>query len=97
MRLIRISNYCIEHFRPGGFGLGSDTHKILYNHKLLSDNLKKVGFQIKLLEYWDESGVFHFNYWDPKDGKVRRSKRFDSRNKDGNLNYTSLIIDAIKP
>lgn len=31
----------IERVRPGGSGLGSDTHKILYNHKLLSDNFKE--------------------------------------------------------
>jgi predicted SAM-dependent methyltransferase len=87
----------IEHVRPGGCGPGADDHKMLYNYKLLASKLKKAGFQIQLLEYWDENAVFHFKDWDPKHGYVRRSRRFDNRNKDGNLNYTSLIIDAIKP
>jgi predicted SAM-dependent methyltransferase len=28
---------------------------------------------------------------------VRRSRRFDRRNSDGRLVYTSLIVDAIRP
>lgn len=87
----------IEKVRPGGSGLGADDHKILYDYKLLSSNLKNTGFRVELLEYWDEKGNFHFKDWDIKYGYVRRSSRFDDRNKDGKLNYTSLIVDAIKP
>jgi predicted SAM-dependent methyltransferase len=38
------------------------------------------------------------NYVDynPDDGKINRSSRFDERNNDGSLNYTSLILDACK-
>ncbi|MGM1056423.1 MAG: hypothetical protein ACQEWG_11110 [Bacteroidota bacterium] len=88
-------NY-IEYVKPNGTGIGSDDHRILYNYILLSEKLKEHGFKIDLLEYWDENGKFHFNEWDNEDGKVRRSKRYDSRNINGKLNYTSLIIDAIK-
>jgi predicted SAM-dependent methyltransferase len=86
----------IEYVRPGGKGVGSEDHKILCNYKLLTEKLKYSGFCVELLEYWDENGQFHFNDWAPEDGHVLRSKRFDPRNRNGALVYTSLIADAIK-
>lgn len=88
-------NY-IEYVRPGGSGAGAWDHKQLYDYKLLKQNLEKIGFKVNLLEYWDEFGNFNFVEWDTDHGKVIRSKRFDDRNKNGQLNYTSLIVDAIK-
>ncbi len=89
-------NY-IEYARPGGIGSGSDDHKVFYNYKTLSEQLKKAGFKVELLEYWDEHRQFHFQEWSSEDGHIRRSKRYDPRNQDGSLTYTSLIVDAIKP
>lgn len=86
----------IEYVRPGGTGAGADDHKILYTYKTMKECLQKVGFHVVLLEYWDENGVFHFNDWSEKDGKIWRSRRYDKRNSGGTLNYTSLIVDAIK-
>ena len=86
----------IEHVRPGGIGIGADDHKILYNYKTLAQCLENAGFQVDLLEYWDEQGEFHFKEWDKEDGFIRRSARYDPRNTDNQLNYTSLIIDGIK-
>jgi len=86
-----------EHVRPGGTGPGADDHKLLYNHATLSSVFQSAGFNIILLEYWDENGTFHAVDWDPAEGMIRRSKRFDSRNAGGVLKYTSLIIDAVKP
>jgi predicted SAM-dependent methyltransferase len=86
----------IELVKPGGTGIGAYDHKILYNYKSLRSILEEIGFSVELLEYWDENGQFHFRQWDSKDGHVSRSKRYDERNKDGALKYTSLIIDAIK-
>lgn len=87
----------IEHVRPEGSGPGADDHKFLYTYNTLRQKLEGAGFKTELLEYWDEQGSFHFVPWDTENGKVIRSKRFDSRNSDGKLRYTSLIIDAIKP
>lgn len=87
----------IESVKPGGIGKGSDDHKILYTYKTMSDHLQKTGFQVKLLEYWDEFGKFHYADWDEKDGFIIRSKRYDPRNKNGSSEYTSLIVDAVKP
>ncbi len=86
----------IEYVKPNGNGIGSEDHKILYNYQTLSFKLQEVGFEVYLLEYWDEKGNFHSKNWDIKDGKVKRSKQFDERNKNGKLNYTSLIVDAVK-
>ena len=87
----------INRVRPGGTGAGAEDHKVLYTYKTLREQLKQVGFQVELLEYWDEHGVFHATEWSLKDGHIRRSQNHDPRNREGALVYTSLIADAIKP
>ncbi len=86
----------IDHVKPNGTGAGADDHKTLYNYRTLSVLLENAGFKVDLLEYWDEENKFHFKDWSIENGRVERSKRFDHRNKNGKLSYTSLIIDAIK-
>lgn len=86
----------IEYVRPGGSGIGSDTHKHLYNYVDLTALLRSVGFEIDLLEYWDEEGQFHHTHWEINDGFILRSMHFDKRNRITPLSYTSLIIDAKK-
>jgi predicted SAM-dependent methyltransferase len=86
----------IEYVRPDGTGFGSDDHKVLYNYHSISLELEQAGFQIKLLEYWDERGEFNFQDWSSEDGHIVRSKRYDKRNQGGALAYTSLIVDGIK-
>ena len=87
----------LEWVRPGGSGPGCDDHKMFYSYQTLTKVFGSAGFQMDLLEYFDEQGVFHFKEWDPRDGRIGRSKRFDSRNQDGKLKYTSIIMDARKP
>jgi predicted SAM-dependent methyltransferase len=87
----------IEYVRPGGTGPGADDHKVLYNYQSLRAQLEKTGFIVSLLEYWDEDGEFHFKEWSSDDGHIHRSRRYDPRNQDGSLTYTSLIVDAVKP
>lgn len=86
----------INHVKPNGTGIGADEHKVLYTYKSLKELLEKCGFEVKLLEYFDEHGKFHYNDWDVADGFIHRSKENDRRNKKGKLNYTSIIVDAIK-
>jgi len=83
--------------KPDGTGPGADDHKVLYNHKTLAKVFKQAGFKIRLLEYYDEKGKFNYVNWDPAKGRVYRSRRFDTRNANGKLGYTSLILDAHKP
>jgi predicted SAM-dependent methyltransferase len=83
--------------RPGGVGPGADDHKVLYTYQSLQKMLEDAGFQTSALEYFDEAGQFHAASWDPADGAVRRSRRFDPRNAGGRLAYTSLIMDGVRP
>ena len=82
--------------KPGGTGDGSDDHRLLFNYQTLSKVFTDVGFQIKLLEYFDESGNFHCEEWSEHKGKIYRSAGHDIRNRNGKLKYTSVILDAIK-
>jgi predicted SAM-dependent methyltransferase len=86
----------IEYVKPGGHGAGADDHRILYNWCSLKNVFEDAGFEIELLEYFDAGGRFHYVNWDPADGKIIRSSRFDERNFDRPLAYTSLILDARK-
>jgi predicted SAM-dependent methyltransferase len=86
----------IDYVKPGGTGNGADDHKLLYNYELMSGFLTEIGFEVNLLEYFDENGQFHKSPWLPEDGMIRRSADYDERNQGGKLGYTSLIIDAFK-
>ncbi len=87
----------IGHVKPGGSGIGADDHKVLYTYQSLRRVFEKAGFVIRLLEYFDEQGTFHFEDWSPRSGFINRSRRFDPRNQQGELRYTSIILDAVKP
>lgn len=73
------------------------THKIVYDYKTLSEVFQQAGFDVELLEWCDEDGIFHYKHWNEADGKIGRSLRFDTRNSDAQLGMVSIIIDAKKP
>jgi len=87
----------IADVRPGGTGSGADDHKQLYNHVSFADLFASVGFKVHLYEYFDSQGRFQVREWDPADGMIQRSVRFDTRNAVAPLAYTSIVLDAIKP
>lgn len=72
------------------------SHKVFYDYKTLINVFEEAGFTVDLLEYCDENGRFHFNYWNPEQGIIGRSLRFDTRNNNGELGMVSIIIDAYK-
>jgi len=86
----------IESVKVNGTGAGAEDHKVLYTYKSLQALLETAGFSVKFLEYFNENRDFQFVDWDASDGTIRRSKRFDPRNRDGSLSYTSIIVDAYK-
>lgn len=86
----------IEYVKPGGYGPGADDHKVLYTYNTLSKVFEDAGFNVKLLEYFNNEKEFQFNKWDVKKGLIRRSINNDKRNIDGEPHYTSIIIDAFK-
>lgn len=86
----------IDMVKPGGNGVGSEDHKLLFNYQLIQKLCESLPCQIKFLEYFDEHGIFNRQNWSPEDGMILRSAEYDRRNKDGQLHYTSLIADIIK-
>lgn len=82
---------------PGPLDHPAASHKVVYSSQSLAAVFENAGFDVKLLEWWDEIGEFHAEPWDERDGFIYRSKRFDHRNEDGTLGFTSLIVDAVKP
>lgn len=81
---------------PGHKDHPAATHKIVYDYKTFVEVFEKAGFKVKLLEYCDEEGAFHYIPWDESKGKINRSYRFDTRNTKDKLGMVSIIIDAIK-
>ncbi len=84
----------IDWVKPNGTGPSAPAHKVLYNYRSLAGLLEAAGYAVTLLEHFDESGVFHAREWQPEDGLIRRSARFDPRNAAAALTYTSLIVDG---
>lgn len=82
---------------PGSTDHPAYTHKIVYDYKALKTVFEKAGFEVEVLEYCDEHGVFHYKYWNETDGKIGRSFRFDTRNSLEKLGMVSIVIDAKKP
>ena len=85
----------INHVKPNGIGPGADDHKTLWNYETLLDSCVNAGFKCEGIEYWFD-GKFTKKDWSISDGFVGRSAEYDERNINGELNYTSLIIDCIK-
>lgn len=86
----------IDYVKPNGTGAGADTHQILFNYLMLRRLMREVGFDVELLEWWDEDNKFNARLWNEIDGCVERSLANDPRNTDGKPHYTSLIVDGIK-
>lgn len=85
----------------GGNGSGKDpgaSHKVFYDYKTFSSIFSEAGFQVRLLEYFDESGEFHFRPWSKDDGYVERSLRYSPENHtaDHEIHMLSIILDAKK-
>lgn len=81
---------------PGDPDHPAASHKIVYDYRTLAEVFTSVGFEVRLLEYCDEQGDFHYSSWNPADGMIGRSYRFDTRNQGEQLGMVSVIIDAYK-
>ena len=82
---------------PGPTDHPAYTHKIVYDYQTFKAVFEAAGFKVELLEYCDEHGLFHYQYWNEADGKIGRSLRFDTRNSPEKLGMVSIILDAKKP
>lgn len=72
------------------------THRIVYDYRTIAEVFCRAGFEVELLEWCDENGVFHYKYWNENDGYIGRSLRFDTRNTPEKLGMVSIILDAKK-
>ena len=81
---------------PGPEDHPAASHKIVHNYKTISKMFEEAGFQVELLEYCDEEGEFHYKEWDPEEGYIYRSYRYDHRNSTESLGFVSLIVEAIR-
>lgn len=65
------SRYYYNLVKPGGWETPVE-HKLFLDHEMLARIAEQSGYQIRLLEYFDESGVFHKIDYSPDDGAVQR-------------------------
>src|SRR6185436_19287177 len=86
----------IASVKVGGSGAGADDHRVLYRYDTFADVFKNAGFVVTCYEYFDDAGRFICRPWDPRDGMIWRSMRYDDRNRDGKPHYTSIVLDAYK-
>jgi predicted SAM-dependent methyltransferase len=76
---------------------GYPGHYTAWTEPQLTRVLKASGFGAVALEWWDAERQFHYRSWDPNQGgPVARTLHNDRRNRDGGLNYTSLLVDAFR-
>lgn len=81
---------------PGPKDHPTASHKVLYTYQTITKPFTQAGFEVDLLEYCDDNGVFHYKKWDEKEGFIYRSRGFDHRNQNGEIGFVSLIIDVKK-
>lgn len=76
---------------PGPEDHPAASHKKVHNYKTLTRMFQSAGFEVSLLEYCDEEGIFHSTDWDGADGVIFRSKKYDPRNQGDKLVCFSII------
>lgn len=84
----------IEYVRPGGSGWGADDHRSFWNNDSMGDLLNKIGFEVSLLEYYNDEKKLITSKFDLDNGEINRSHAYGFKNEIEN--YSSLIIDAKK-
>ncbi len=65
------SRYYYNLVKPGGWETPFE-HKLFIDHEMLSRLAAEVGFEVKLLEYFDEKGIFHGVNYNDSDGEILR-------------------------
>lgn len=83
-----------------GTGWNGDDHKQLFDYRSLAGLLWNVGFAVYFREHWDERGTLHSSLWNDGDGRIRRCSRTLYSSLISwivGADYTSLLIDAVKP
>ncbi len=86
----------INSTKPGGSGPGAYDHKVLYNYLTIKEIFDQDKFILNFIEYFNIDGKFNEKKLSDENGFIIRSRYNDERNNNKIINYTSLILDAIK-
>lgn len=86
----------INSTKPGGSGPGAYDHKVLYNYLTIKEIFDHDKFILNFIEYFNQEGKFNEKKLSNENGFILRSRYNDNRNNKEAINYTSLILDAIK-
>lgn len=74
------SPYVYDLTKPGGIEPGADDHKIMFDVEIANRLASSFGYDIKLLEYFDQEGFFHKSEYSFENGYVSRcSKNYKGR------------------
>lgn len=65
------SRYYYNLVKPGGWETPYE-HMLFLDHEILSRLARDVGFELRLIEYFDENGVFHSVDYCSEDGEIQR-------------------------
>lgn len=87
---------------PGPADHPAAGHQVVYTAQTFAPLFMEAGFEVTLLEYFDEAGHFCHLPWNDAGGPVYRTARHDHRNEafrrgEGPPGFTSLLLDARKP
>jgi len=91
----------IDAVKPGGSGESADDHKVLFTLDSLRDILEFVEYRVVPIEYWNtfwqEKPTLHVASEFPNRALISRCANRDLRGRKlGDVNYTSLIVQAYK-
>lgn len=93
------SRYYYNLVKPAGWETPVE-HKSFFDHEMLARIAGESGYQIRLLEYFDESGVFHKVDYSPDDGAIQRCAAnncgLDTANEEVMEKFYSTIPDHLR-
>jgi predicted SAM-dependent methyltransferase len=90
------SKYVKNLVKPGGSDHGSEDHKSFYSHNKFTDIAKKVNYNLVLIEYFDNGGIFKINNKrsiDSDSGYIKRSsKNYRGRFTNSLKEYNKMLL-----
>jgi predicted SAM-dependent methyltransferase len=93
------SRYYYNLVKPGGWETPAE-HKLFFDHEMLTRVAQESGFQVRLLEYFDEQGIFHRADYSIDDGAIQRCAAnncgLDTANEDVMKQFYETIPDHLR-
>lgn len=93
------SRYYYNLVKPGGWETPYE-HMLFLEHELLTRIGQEAGFEVHLLEYFDESGIFHSTDYSSEDGVIQRCARnntgFDTKDAEVMTKFHASIPEHLR-